>query len=295
MFDGDYRFAANQRTQWRSVTVPYSTFSLSADAFQPFQQKNIAAGVQLNHDIAGDSRFRTFQLNFTGAYLLPLGADSSSRLSFGALAGVTNRNLSDAALRFDNQYDGYQYNASLPTGEVLARESRTYLNLQFGIGYFKSLSERNFIQAGIGIANLTKPRQSYFEVNSVTLDRRVNVHGMLNYALNEKIELIPSVLLQFQGKYRELIAGSQMRYVIVREKGVYRALRAGIFYRSGDAGYLSVGLDYDQWIAGISYDINLSDLVPASRYRGGLEFSVIRTLSVFRPKRVQHRICPDYI
>ena len=50
MFDGDFRFAANQRTQWRSVTVPFSTFSLSADAFQPKEWKNISLGALMNHD-----------------------------------------------------------------------------------------------------------------------------------------------------------------------------------------------------------------------------------------------------
>ena len=31
-FDGDYRFSANHRHQWRAVTIPYSTFSFGLDA-----------------------------------------------------------------------------------------------------------------------------------------------------------------------------------------------------------------------------------------------------------------------
>ena len=31
-FDGDYRFNGNHRNQWSSVTVPFTTYSLSGDA-----------------------------------------------------------------------------------------------------------------------------------------------------------------------------------------------------------------------------------------------------------------------
>ena len=31
-FKGDYRFITNYRDQWRSVTPPFSTFSISADS-----------------------------------------------------------------------------------------------------------------------------------------------------------------------------------------------------------------------------------------------------------------------
>jgi hypothetical protein len=31
-FNGQFRFAANQRNQWRSVTTPYQTFGFSAEA-----------------------------------------------------------------------------------------------------------------------------------------------------------------------------------------------------------------------------------------------------------------------
>ena len=295
VFDGDYRFAANQRTQWKSVTVPFSTFSISADAFEPEEKKNLGVGIQMNHDIAGDSRFRTFQFNATGAYFLPFKSDSTTRISVGMMLGVTNRNLSYDQLYFDNQYNGYVYVPGSDHGETFQRESRTYMNLQFGAAYYKKLAGRNFILGGISLANITKPKQSYFDVTTIKLDRRFNVHATMQYAVTEEIEIIPSVLMQFQGKYKEVVLGGQARYILVNSKGVYRAVRAGLFYRSRDAGYLSVGIDYDKWQAGISYDINLSDLVPASRHRGGLELAVIYIIDRFNPKMIQRRICPNYI
>ncbi|HRE73915.1 MAG TPA: PorP/SprF family type IX secretion system membrane protein [Flavobacteriales bacterium] len=295
LFDGTYRFAGNFRNQWRSVTVPYSTFSLSADANNFLEKKGLGAGIRINHDIAGDSRFRTFQFDLAGSYGFHPGGDSTLRISVGAVTGITSRNLSYSALYFDNQYNGIAYDASLGNGENFQRESRAYLNLQLGTAFYKKLGKRNFISGGISLGNITKPKQSYFDVTTIKLDRRFNVHATFNYAINDEIEIVPSVLAQFQGTYQEILIGSQVRYILVNEKGVYRAVRAGLFYRAKDAGYLSVGIDYDDWVAGISYDINISDLNPASRYRGGIEFAVIRILNVYKPKMIQRRICPNYI
>lgn len=295
MFDGNFRFAANQRTQWRSVTVPFSTFSLSADAFQPKEWKNISVGALMNHDIEGDSRFRTFDFNLTGAYFINPGGDSTQRLNFGLLAGVTNKHIDYSQLNFDNQFDGFMYNPSLANGENFQRESRTYMNLQLGATYYKQLGKRKFIIGGISLANITKPRQSYFDVRTINLDRRFNLHASANFPLNEKFEIAPSILTQFQGTYQEIIFGSNLRYILLNEKGVYRAVLGGIYYRGKDAIYLKAGMDYDNWIAGISYDINVSDLNVASNYRGALEFSLIYILHHYNPKLIQHRICPNYI
>ena len=295
LFDGDYRLNANQRTQWKSVTIPYSTFSLAADAFEPLEKKNFGAGIQVNHDIAGDSHFRTFQFNFTGSYFVKM-ADTTQKLSIGVLAGITNRNINYDQLYFDNQYNGIQYDPGLDHQETFSRESRTYMNLQFGAIYFKSLGHRKFIMGGIALANISKPKQSYFDVNTIKLDRRFDLHANAQFPINETFEVMPSILCQFQGTYKEIIAGSQLRYILVNEKGVYRALRGGVFYRTKDAAFVNVGFEMDhKWTAAVSYDLNLSDLIPASNRRGGLEFSLIYILDVFNPKRIQHRVCPNYI
>ena len=64
---------------------------------------------------------------------------------------------------------------------------------------------------------------------------------------------------------------------------------------TGTPVLLSVGMDYQNWFAGLSYDINFSKLVPASNARGGIEIAVRYILHQFKPKKITHRICPDYI
>ena len=49
-FQGDYRFHANYKDQWRSVTVPFTTLSLSADTrFE--KKKEIGLGLLFVNDV----------------------------------------------------------------------------------------------------------------------------------------------------------------------------------------------------------------------------------------------------
>lgn len=295
MFSGDYRFAANARSQWASVTIPYSTFSLSADAQNPLGTKNLGVGFLFNHDQAGDSHFKTTQINFSGSYIKALDRDSTLIVSGGITAGITFRTLAYDPLRFDSQYDGFQYNSSLPTNETFQRDSRVYPNFNFGGSVLKNRGKREYILAGISLNNIQKPKQSFFNTAQITLDRKINIHGEGAITLADQWDVIPSINIQFQGKYAEIVPGATGRYVLKDEKGVYRAVNFGGWYRFKDAFYLLGGFEMDKMKVAISYDINLSDLIPASQKRGAFELGFIYIIDNYNPKRIMHRICPNYL
>lgn len=294
-FVGNYRFIGNYRTQWSSVTVPYNTFSFGADARNFLSKKNYAGGIQINQDQAGDSHFKTFQANVSGSYLMSINEDSTQNLSFGIQTGVTNKNITYDPLYFDVQYDGYAYNPNLPTQESFTKSSKTYLNLNTGIAYFNQIDKRKKIGGGIALFNITKPNQSFYNETAVKLDRRFLFHANAEWKVSEKINVLPSLLFMRQGKYSEFNFGGSAKYILTDFIGLYRTVWLGVFYRNKDAGFLTAGMDYDNWKVGISYDINTSSLVPASRRRGGLELAVIYIINKTPFKRIQHRICPDYI
>lgn len=296
VFPATYRFFANYRNQWKSVTVPFSTMTVGGDALQPGGLKHIGLGALLNFDMAGDSRFKTFQFNVSGSYLLKLDSDSTSILSFGLMTGLTSRSISYDQLRFDEQFNGMSYDENLPITESFQRENRMYPNFHIGVVYHKILGRRSHITAGISLNNLTKPKQSYFNVNKITLDRKMNIHAEAAFPVSEKLDLMPAILIQQQGKFNESIPGCNVRLRLIDEKGIYRAVSAGVWYRHKDAVYVYGGYEFmENWRFGLSYDINLSDLVPASNARGAIEFSIIHLLSVYKPVKVMHRICPDYM
>lgn len=294
-FDGDFRLVANHRNQWRSVTKPYRTTGGSVDARKPLNLKNIGAGISMYTDKAGDSELSTLQLNLAASYLLNVSKDSLHSVSLGVQTGLTHRKINYGDLNFDAQYQNGIYNPSAGTGEAFARDSRTYLNLNLGATWMWHMAHRKEITAGIALHNLNKPKQSFYNDNEITLDMRWTVHATAAWKVTEKIDVIPSVLFMNQGPHREITLGTLGRYRIKDFPGIYRAVFAGWHGRTRDAGYLTAGLEYDNWRVGLSYDFNLSSLNVASNARGGFEISAIYIFRKDKQRRIIHKICPDFI
>ena len=295
-FDGDYRFVGNHRRQWASVTTPYQTFGLSAEARSPFGKlPGLSGGLSMYLDKAGDSEFTTLQVNLAGAYEIRVSKDSLKHVVIGVQSGVTERRMAYDKLTFDSQYNGSSYDQYQGSNETFPRGKRVYPNLNFGLVYRQKFGERNTLTGGVSWFNVTKPKQSYFNNNVIKLDQRLDFHIRTKLKVAEKFDLIPSVRGQGQGTFRELILGANVKYILSDEQYKYRAVYLGAWMRTGDAGYLSVGMDYDSWHVGLSYDLNFSNLRPASLGRGGLEIAVIYILRNLLPERVPYKICPDYI
>lgn len=292
-FNGDYRFVANYRDQWRSVTVPFSTFSLSADT-RLYNNKNVGLGFVFFNDVVGDGKLRTIEFSGNASYLLKLTKDSTHSFRPGINFGMNHRQVNWDQLYFDNQFNGINYDPSLPSQELFQTDRKT--NITLGVGgiyeYYKNKREK--ITAGIGFYNLNRPNQGFYG-QVIPRDIRMNVFAKGLYKLDTDWDLVPSINFQIQGKYRLLILGSSVKYTLIEKQGKYRALYGGLWFRNRDAAYLSIGLDYQEWFVGLSYDINISKLVPASNLRGGLEIACRYILHRFKPKKAIHRICPDYI
>ena len=67
-FSGDYRFVANYRNQWKSVTIPFSTLSISADS-KIYSNRNVGYGILFFNDVSGDGKLRTIEIQANGSYL----------------------------------------------------------------------------------------------------------------------------------------------------------------------------------------------------------------------------------
>lgn len=294
-FDGDIRFIANQRTQWRSVTVPYSTIGVSGELRELKLDKRFGAAASIYQDRAGDSRLNTLQLNLAGSYEFKRSADSLHRFTAGFQTGFTHRNIDYSELRYDNQWNGSSYDPSINPSEVYSRDARTNLNLNIGAGWYYFKDRRHHAHGGIALHHLNKPKQSFFDDRSIGLDRRFSMIASGVKRLNYDWDLMGSLLLSRQGKFMEFNTGLGARYILMDKNQFFRTLFAGFYFRTKDAGYLVAGMDYDAWRVGISYDFNLSDLKPASAGKGGFELSIVYVIRKFKPFIIARKICPDYL
>ncbi len=295
-FDGECRLTAIDRSQWFTVTTPYQTYGASIEASHIMKKiKGFNLGFSAYGDKAGDSRFSTLMLNLSLSYIFKLNRDSTHILSFGIQSGVSQRKLDYTNLSFDNQYNGFYYDPSLNKQEVLARQSRIYPNLHAGINYTFLASDKMHFTTGFGIYNITKPQQSFYNENNIKLDQRFNIHTAVTYNINNHFSLIPSILFMSQGTYKEFDIGSYFKYALVNMPYMYRAVYLGTWTRAQDAGYIVLGMDYDNLSISVSYDINYSNLVPASNAHGGYELSLIYIIKKQITNKNKKRICPEII
>ena len=294
-FDGDYRVHGIFRQQWRAVTQPYRTFGLGGDAANAFGKKGLGVGAWLFNDKAGDSRMNTFHFSLGGSYTLMPGGTEEHAVTLGAQVGLTSISITTDDLRFDAQYNGFYYDPNLATGESFARGSLVHPDVHAGAVYRFRPAHRQLIQVGLGFFNLTRPKIGFLNSPAVPLDMRTTFQLLTQFPVSERVDVLPMIQYMAQGRFKEFDLGATVRYVLVDRYTTVRAVRLGGYYRASDAGYVYAGVEYDDWTAGISYDVNVSDLVPASRNRGGIEISVTR---VFRKQPLvpaRFKACPHQL
>jgi type IX secretion system PorP/SprF family membrane protein len=291
-FHGDTRFIGNFRDQWRSVSVPFQTLSLCVDS----KAKHFNYGFLMFHDQAGDGKFRTLEAIGTLSKGIALTSDSLHTFSGGLTFGINHRQVNTDAFYFDAQYNGYIFNPLLPTNENFQTDRKTNLTLGLGTQYSFTTNKRNYVKVGLSAFNLTRPNQGFYQ-DKIRRDLRWVVQVKYCKSLNATWDILPSLQYAKQGAYDEVMLGSSVRYYLPGSSDNYirKALLAGVWVRAKDAQILSIGCEYKDWFVGLSYDINTSKLVPASRARGGFEIAVRYILYKFKPKRIDHRVCPDYI
>lgn len=293
-FNGQYRFIGNQRSQWRSVTVPYLTTAFAGDS-RLLTSQQIHGGVALFNDQAGDSRLRRTSLQLNVAKEFQTDGPDSWILVPGLSLGLTSMRIDYSQLRYDNQWNGYAYDPNINPGENFPRSSRAYINIHSGVIAKRVYESGRRITTGIALFNLSSPKQSFFDDGYVRLDTRFNTHASWNEPINDQWHVRPSVLLMAQGAYTELDIGGTANYILSPKSYMFRSIYGGIYYRSRDAGFIVAGMHYDEWQVGLSYDINTSDLRPASSGRGGFELSVIYIVPPRPVTGPLRKVCPDFL
>ena len=291
-FNGDTRFIGNFRDQWRSVSVPFQTFNVCVDR----KSKHFNYGLLMFHDQAGDGKLKTIEAMVTLSKTFKLTSDSVHIITSGINLGINHRQVNTDAFYFDSQYNGYIFNPLLPTNEIFQTDRKTNANIGLGAQYGWNISSRKYLKIGLSAFNLNRPNQGFYQ-DVIKRDLRWVWQVKYSQALNARWDILPSLQYSKQGTYDEVMLGSSVRYYLQGsdKNYIHKALLAGVWSRARDAQILSVGCEYKDWFVGLSYDINTSKLVPASKARGGFEIAVRYIMYRFKPKRIDHRVCPDFI
>jgi type IX secretion system PorP/SprF family membrane protein len=271
------------------VSIPYVTSAVSYDTKL---REKFGAGISVFNDKAGDGELNTLKAGLSLSYLLKIN-DSLDFISFGIKNSIVQTSIDYSRFTFDKQYNGDVYVPGSATGENFGSERFYYYDLSAGINWHHIIDEENYISAGAGIFHLNKPKRSFIEESSEKLNSRIAAMGNGRIKLSEKVALLPAAELMLQGPFNEFIFGSNVRLNILEKPGS-PAFYIGGWMRMEDAFIVSTGVDYQNWLLGIAYDFNISDLKPASNGNGGFEIALQYIITKVKTVNPHGIACPVY-
>ncbi len=296
LFNGDYRVGAIYRSQWQSVPVKYSTFSMSGETrIKPQQlvKDMVGLGATFNSDRAGDARYGTTQFYVNGSYIFTGSADSTLLLTVGMNLGWCQVGFDYSKMTFNNQYDGLQYVPSLASGENFAYTNHNFADINVGATAQYLLNNQHRFTYGLGLFHVTSPRISYQGNNDSRLDFKLTNYFAYSVPVDVKADLVAEALLTNQGKYFEIIPHASLKYYLSRD--LNQAVLGGLCLRARDALIIRFGYHYKTLQSGIAYDINVSKFTAATNRRGGFEMFVNYVIKRKRSYIAKKRFCPVFM
>ena len=283
----DTRVIANYKNQWASVSSPYQTYGLSLEKtlkHLKLKKSYVGTSFTIYNDKAGDLGLGTLAINLGANIVVKTG--KNSKFSGGIGGGISFRTINTSKMRWESQYDGYNYNATTASGEATTVASFLQGDFVGGVVYHYAKSER-YISAqdgtkfdiGLSAFHFSSPNLSFMSGNDRQYAKFV-AHANFDIGIkNAHAALVPSLIYMRQGPSQEIDAGFMFKYII-QDQSVYTgikkpcALSLGAYYRVGDAIIPSLLFQYDKFALGFSYDLNISQLTAASRTKGGMEISL---------------------
>jgi type IX secretion system PorP/SprF family membrane protein len=267
------------------VADPYKTIAFSSDMalFKKKQKKAyMGLGLTFYNDKAGDVGMKTTQVGLSIAGILT--PDDHNKFSVGLMTGFVQRGIGTGNQQWGEQYDGTQWNATLPTGETSLMENHSFLDLGAGINWYYGKGEKYMtandglkINVGVAIFHPHSPSYSYYGVSSEKLYPKFVAHGWTSIGTgNSNLCIEPSFVYFRQGSQQELTPGINFKYIL-SEGSKYTgrkkasAFSLGGYLRAKDALILTTMFEYQSYAMGFSYDVNVSGLKSVSQAKGGFE------------------------
>ena len=257
--DGEYRASAVFRNQWGSISNPYRTIGASFDART---MKNVGLGVNVLDQSAGDGGFNYLTSSFSYAYTgVKFGKDFNHRIVMALQGGIIYRRVNASKFKWGDQWNPITgYTSDNPTSESFSKTSSLVADFGAGILYFDATPEKKFnVFGGFSAYHINKPKDPIIADHNTglnTIPVRYSLHGGVSFNLSPRTNIIPHVMYMRQGTASEAMVGVYAQINVNDETD----FMLGGYYRMNDAAAPFVGIDYKNFVIGLSYDVNASKL-----------------------------------
>ena len=293
LYEGDVRIQGIYRNQWGSISNPFQTGSINGEYKFAVGRGDdfLTVGGQVMYDKAGTVKLQTVHVLPMVNFHKSLSQEKNTYLSLGFMGGIVDRRLDRSMVTTNSQYDGFYYNGALPDGETFS-SGYTYSDMSVGMSLNSTLGaeDQHTFFAGVAYHHVTKPLNSFYK-NISHLPKWV-LSGGLKMNLDEFTFITLNGDLTVQEPFKEAIAGGMISKRLGESEGSNYTVHAGTYYRYNDALIPVIKFDVNKISVGLSYDINISTLAPASRNRGGFELSL--TYLASRPHDNPVILCPRF-
>lgn len=225
---------ASYRNQWAGFEGAPQTYMISGHTALP---NKIGIGGILFNDNAGGAIVRT-GAELTGTYHADL--NNRDAVSFGLSGVVSQFKFDGTDLLVQDKFD----NALPGTLESTLNFDATFGMMVYGPNYYFGLSIPNLLQTGLGIEGVLTDENENI--------RHFNFMGSYLHYLSDDFSIQPSGLIKLTGV-------TPVQLDVLVKVAYLEMIWAGLTYRHQDAVALALGLDYDRYSVGYSYDITTSD------------------------------------
>ncbi len=280
----DTRITAGYRTQWGSLGKAYKTFGLAfeqAIKVKKLKGNNSVISGNIYKDVAGDAKLGIFNANLGFSQIIKI--NKTLKVSAGIQGGFIYKTIDVTALRWDKQFNGYQYDESLPNYETTPRSAFSGYDIGFGANLSYAQSEKfisskdgNKFNGGFSVYHFDVPKNSFFTSSEKLMTRYcIYASGDINIP-NSRNAIMPTLIYMAQGPSSEILLGALFKFILA-DQSIHTSIKKpsafslGVQYRYKDAIIPTMLWQYNKYAIGISYDVNVSALTPASKRNGGLE------------------------
>lgn len=283
----DNRVSLNWRNQWPSIPGVFTTYSFSFDKYLP----NFSSGIGLlaTYDVAGSGKLSNTNIGLVYSYDFKINDEWHIR----------------PGVNFKFTYVGLDINSliwasQISTGGTLpSTEPPPFDNVADVDFTASALAYTEKVWVGFTVDHLLRPRTSLWgESTSVPL--KLDVYGGFQIIsrgrLRKKLTEVMSVAANFmmQGDFIQSDLGVYyLKYPMVF--GVWYRGIPFVTTQAGDAIIGMVGLKYDRFNIGLSYDYTISNLITSTG--GAYEISIVYEFPSSRMgfgRRLHAIPCPEF-
>lgn len=239
------------RNQWSSVMSPFKTQGLFFDK----QVAKVGFGANLVNNSAGDVGFRQLFINGQLSYRFAFG---KNRIATGFQVGMIQKSFDPSKMTFDDQYTPDQgANPTTPTTETFSYTKITRPDLGAGIlwTYGQPGQEKFYPYVGLSMQHINQPKESFIVENNF-IPRKVTANGGVGIVLSEALTITPMISFSQQQFAQELLGGVIVKMPLEERNNV----EGGLLFRNKDAAALYAGYQWNNFMLGMSYDVNISGL-----------------------------------